>query len=68
MVGSVSGAALRDVLAAVLRVLQVRLSMSSSGSHTVSDFVTCATVPAEQVFFVKTLDDLAATAQINFVS
>ena len=51
MVGSVSGAALRDLL-----------SMSSSGSHTLSDFVTCATVPAKQVFFIYSLDDLATTA------
>jgi hypothetical protein len=51
MVGSVSGAALRDLL-----------SMSSSGSHTLSDFVTCATVPAKQVFFIYSLDDIATTA------
>ena len=51
MVGSVSGAALRDFL-----------SMSSSGSHTLSDFGTSATVPAKQVFFVYSLDNVATTA------
>jgi hypothetical protein len=40
--------------------------MSSSGSHTLSDFGTSATVPAKQVFFVYSLDNVATTAADEF--
>ena len=35
---------------------------SSSICSSLDDFVACATVPAEEIFFINTLDDIAATA------
>ena len=35
---------------------------SSSICSSLDDFVACATVPAEEIFLVDSLDDIAATA------